>query len=126
MKHIILLIIIVLSASCTFRKQNNNKVISQYADTLFDKSTNITFYLDTSRTVVYAYAENNKFLWKTNPRKDNQVMEYRVINPKIYYFNLDSMWLKNDEIEIVRVKYNNSQRVNLDKKTGKMLGLEQL
>ena len=73
MKHIILLIIILLSASCTIRKKNNNKVASMYADTLFDKSTNITFYLDTSRTVVYAYSGNSKLLWKTDPRKDNQV-----------------------------------------------------
>lgn len=119
-------IIILVCVGCSFRESSNNKVVSPYQDTVYDKTTHITFYLDTCRTIVYAYSGNNKLLWKSHPREDNHIREYRISNPRIYGFYLDSMWFENHYIEILKVKYNNSQRLLLNKQTGEMLGCAQL
>lgn len=121
MRNILIILSILFLASCSLNRQSNNKEdTSPYKDTLIDKSSGIKFYLDTLSINIYAFDKEDKLLWKTDPWKDNKLMEYRVKRPKIVYFNFVKNEISNN-IEVIGIAYNNSQFGHLDKLTGKFI-----
>ena len=74
--------------------------------------------MDTSQIYVFGLDPVGKLLWKTDPWKDNNLMEYRVKRPIIRFFHfINDKWTNN--VEVIGIGYNNSQFGYLDKLTGK-------
>jgi hypothetical protein len=118
MKFLTLVILLLLLGNCRNNGPSNYQSLSPYKDTLIDNLTGSRFYLDTSQIYVYAFDLFGKLLWKTDPWKDNNLMEYRIKRPTIRFFELESdKW--TDSVEVIGIGYNNSQFGYLDKLTGK-------
>jgi hypothetical protein len=118
MKNLLALVFLSIFIACS----NNKSVIQQYSspykDTLIDNSSRSRFYLDTALINVYAFDKSGSLLWRTDPWKDNNLMEYRVKRPKIRYFEFKrDKW--TDSIEVIGIGYDNSQFGYLDKLTGR-------
>lgn len=91
---------------------------------LTDKKTGVRFILHDDKHVISAVDKNSDTLWTTNPRKDNNVWEYRVKDPVINSISLHKgKW--SDNKEVVWIVYVNSQFGYLDKQTGKFSFLGQ-
>jgi hypothetical protein len=116
-----LIVILLLFSSLTIIAcSKQGPTISQAcpcADSVTDNSTSTKFYLDSARINVYAF-KKDKLIWKTNPRKDGHLENYREDNPVIYYIGLQK---RRGENELLRIAYTNSQFGNLDKVTGEFM-----
>jgi hypothetical protein len=118
MKNPVLFSLLLLLGSCLNNRQSAYQGASPYKDTLIDNLTGSKFYLDTNKIYVYAFDKSGKLLWKTDPWKDNNLMEYRVKRPIIRFFEFENnKW--TDSVEVIGIGYNNSQFGYLDKLTGK-------
>ena len=85
---------------------------------LIDDSTKIKYSLDSNQIFITAIDSNGRFLWRTDPWKDNKLMEYRVKRPIIVRFKFaNNKWTENKEV--IWISYNNTQFGIIDKKTGK-------
>jgi hypothetical protein len=110
--------LLFFSACSLYQPKENQVFVGPYKDSLIDNSSGLKFYLDTSMIYVWAFDKYGKLLWKTDPWKDNNLMEYRVKRPTIKYFKLiNEKGTKNEEV--IGIGYNNSQSGYLDKLTGK-------
>jgi hypothetical protein len=92
--------------------------------TILDSITNNFYVLDTSHTIITAFNKSKKIIWKTNPREDNSLPEYRHKNPTITYFKINTIgWNVAGKYKIgdrmISISYSNSQFGFLDLKTGK-------
>jgi hypothetical protein len=94
--------------------------------TIVDSITSNFYVLDTSHTIVTAFNKSNEIMWKTNPREDNSLFEYRHKNPTITYFKINTIgwnvpgrYKKGDRM--ISIRYSNSQFGFLDLKTGKFI-----
>jgi hypothetical protein len=118
MRSLILLAFLLVFISCSNKKLITRQSSSPYKDTLIDNSSGERFYLDTSLIYVSAFDKSGNLIWKTDPWKDNNLMEYRVKRPRIDYFKFEkNKW--TDSIEVIGIGYNNSQFGYLDKLTGR-------
>jgi hypothetical protein len=118
MKYVALLSLLFVLFNCKNNKSSPNQITSPYKDTLIDNLTGSRYYLDTAQIYIYAFDQFGKLQWKTDPWKDNSLMEYRVKRPKILYFRFrKDEW--TDSVEVIAILYNNSQFGYLDKLTGK-------
>jgi len=95
------------------------------AITITDSTTYNYFVLDSTHTIIAAFSKTKQFIWKTDPRKDSSLPNYRHKNPTITYFqigelgrNIDISKNKKGE-RVLFVRYSNSQFGFLDLKTGK-------
>ena len=117
MKSSIALIFLIIFISCSNKNSVTQHYIGPYKDTLIDNSSGSRFYLDTALISVYAFDKTGNNIWKTDPWKDNNLMEYRVKRPTIRYFEFKrDKWTGN--IEVIGIGYDNSQFGYLDKLTG--------
>jgi len=94
------------------------------AITLLDSITNNYYILDTSHTIICAYNSLDHMLWKTNPRKDSSLPDYRHKNPIISFFKLGKLssdsWDGHKEGEmVIFICFSNSQSGFIDLKTGR-------
>ena len=117
MKSSIALIFLIIFISCSNNNSVTKNYISPYKDTLIDNSSGSRFYLDTALINVYAFDKTGNNIWKTDPWKDNNLMEYRVKRPTIRYFEFKRDKLTGN-IEVIGIGYDNSQFGYLDKLTG--------
>ena len=118
MRSLITLAFLLIFISCSNKKLVSQQSSSPYKDTLIDNSSGSRFYLDTALINVCAFDKTGNLIWKTDPWKDNNLMEYRVKRPKIDYFKFEkNKW--TDSIEVIGIEYNNSQFGYLDKLTGR-------
>ena len=86
--------------------------------TLVDTISGIKFTLDSTQIYVTAIDKSGKQLWRTDPWKDNNLMEYRVKRPIIVKFGFaNNQWTDNKEV--IWITYNNTQFGIIDKLTGK-------
>ena len=109
-----------LLVSCSYQGTTEQE-ICPCADTLTDESTDIKFYLDSTRTNIYAF-RSKELIWRTNPRIDNNLEFYRFANPTIDFFGLTK---PTDDIEYLGISYTNSQFGRLNKETGEFTFLGQ-
>jgi len=85
---------------------------------LVDSIAMTKFIVDSMQIFITAFDSNGKELWRTDPWKDNKLMEYRVKRPIIVYFSLSkNKWTDNKEM--IWITYNNTQFGIIDKQTGK-------
>lgn len=92
--------------------------------TLIDSISGTKFMLDSTQIYVTAIDKNGKQLWRTDPWKDNQLMEYRVKRPIIVLFNFaKNEW--TDKKEVIWIVYNNTQFGMIKKSNGKFTWLGQ-
>jgi hypothetical protein len=119
MKTYYFLLCLLFFSACSLNQPKENQVFEgPFKDSLIDNSSGLKFYLDTSMIYVSAFDKHGSLLWKSDPWKDNNLMEYRVKRPKIRYFKLiNNKRTKNEEV--IGIGYNNSQFGYLDKLTGK-------
>jgi hypothetical protein len=94
--------------------------------TISDSITNNYFVLDASHTIVTAFNKSQELMWKTNPREDNSLHEYRHKNPTITYFKINAIrWnvagRYKEGDRMISIRYSNSQFGFLDMKTGKFI-----
>jgi hypothetical protein len=92
---------------------------------IIDSITNNYYVLDSTHTTITAYDNSKQIIWKTNPRKDNHLPEYRRPNPVITYYQIREFpnnrfgtLIKKGE-KVIFIDYSNSQFGFLDLKTGK-------
>jgi len=92
---------------------------------IIDSTTNNYYVLDSTHTTITAYNNSKQMIWKTNPRKDNHLSEYRHPNPVITYYQIREFpnngfgnLIKKGE-KVIFIDYSNSQFGFLDLKTGK-------
>jgi len=92
--------------------------------TITDSITNNYFVLDTTHIIITAFNKAKQLIWKTDPRKDASIPDYRHKNPKIRFFQLGELerniyGSKNRKGErVLFISYTNSQFGFLDLKTG--------
>jgi len=94
---------------------------------IIDSITNNYYVLDSTHTIITAYNNSKKIIWKTNPRKDNHLPEYRHPNPVINYYQIGEF--SNNRFEnlikkgekVISIGYSNSQFGLLVLKTGKFI-----
>lgn len=85
---------------------------------LVDSLSGTNFILDSSNIYISAVNLNNDTIWKTDPWKDNSLMEYRVKRPIIArYYLANNKW--TGDKEVIWIVYNNTQFGIVDKETGK-------
>jgi|GEM_PF-2581426 len=101
---------------------------SEYAHlkgyTLTDSASKMRFTLDSTLSVITAKDFKGKLLWQTNPRKDNNLMTYRIKKPIIDCFHLAINDWSNGKVAIM-IGYDNSQFGFLDESSGKFTFLGQ-
>jgi hypothetical protein len=119
MKHILLSIILTISATCCFGQYTGHATINRKVKqrTLIDDSK-FKFELDSTQVTITAFSTNGELLWKTDPWLDNNLPKYRVDRPYIVYFVLDKNE-RTDNEEVIWITYNNTQFGTIDKRTGK-------
>jgi len=90
--------------------------------TLLDSISNNYYILDSTHTTITAFSKLKQIIWKTNPRKDNSLSEYRLKNPAITYYNIGVLnWNIGEHKKgerVISISYSNSQFGFLDLKTG--------
>ncbi len=121
MRQWYIILLILLASGCS-RHSKLDVIVkkSPYADTLIDKVNGLQFYLDTQRITIYAFNQNGKLLWKSDPWKDNKLQAYRVKRPIIRYFEFENNKFTKFN-EKIGIGYNNSQFGNIDKFTGEFV-----
>ncbi len=98
---------------------------------IIDSITNNYYVLDSTHTTITAYSYSKQIIWKTNPRRDNHLPEYRRPNPVITYYQIGEYsnnrvgnLIKRGE-KVISIGYSNSQFGLLVLKTGKFIFLGQ-
>jgi hypothetical protein len=118
-----IMIVLTVCLSCTQptlkgKSDNNSAFICRNCDSIIDSVSGNKFYLDSSKIFITAVDSKGKLLWKTDPWKDNNLMEYRVNRPIIVYFNFASSKDSAHKKEI-GISYNNSQFGRIELISGK-------
>ncbi len=100
------------------------KINVDASEILIDKFTGDKYLLDKNRIFIEAFDKSGKSIWKTNPRIDARLGEYREKNPTITYFHfyIDSAF---EAKEVIGISYSNSQFGYIDKSNGKFQFLGQ-
>jgi hypothetical protein len=94
---------------------------------IVDPITNNYYVLDSTHTSITAYNNSKQIIWKTNPRKDNHLSEYRHPNPVITYYQIGKLpenvygSINKKGEKVIFISYSNSQFGFLDLKTGKFM-----
>jgi hypothetical protein len=121
MRYILFIFLCLLLFDCHRQSESKSEMFeSPYKDTLIDKEIGLTFYLDTLMINVYAFDNKGVLIWKTDPWKDNNLMEYRVKRPIIQFFHFENNRF-TDNKEVIGIGYNNSQFGYLNKLTGEFI-----
>jgi hypothetical protein len=99
--------------------------------TLIDITSETKFILDFTQIYVTAIDKDGNQLWRTDPWKDNNLMEYRVKRPIIVFFHFttmeEKMVLNAPRLmpflnkEVIWIIYNNTQFGIIDKLTGEFI-----
>ncbi len=121
MKKIVLFSIAFLAITITtifFATNFTDKINVDASEILIDKITGDKYVLDKNRIYIEAFDKSGNAKWKTNPRIDGHLSDYREKNPTItsFHFYIDSTLEIN---EVIGIGNSNSQFGFIEKSNGK-------
>jgi hypothetical protein len=118
MKAVLLMSSLLLCIACSKNFKSVKPINkSPYLDTLTDANSGANYFIDTSRTFVYAFNKNGELLWKTDPWEDNNLKIFGDSHPEIAYFKFESGFC--DTSKEIEIGYCNKLGGCLNKLTGK-------
>ncbi len=88
---------------------------------LKDTATSARYILNARRNVVTAVDSNGDLIWKTNPRKDNNLQPYRIKRSKIDFMSFTTPGGVSLGDSVIYIRWDNSQFGTLSKATGQFM-----